>query len=148
MKRINCDDLISKIRKYIKNDSNKELLSEAADKIEQLQTWLDDSTNDHFTWTLEYYFSRCNELEEKIEKLILKESEDPCKYCVNYKKCPGRKCSDYISGKGCVDSSGKQVDCNWSCMDFDFGTCSLLENTPCNGCVDDCYKNFAWNGNI
>jgi hypothetical protein len=37
---------------------------------------------------------------------------------------------------------GEKVNCIWSCEDFDFGTCKMLENTPCNGCFDNDLSGF------
>ena len=43
--------------------------------------------------------------------------------------------------------SGKYIDIKWSCMDFNFGECPKLENTPCHNCLDmgDNFQ-FKWNG--
>ena len=65
-----------------------------------------------------------------------------CEYCEHYIPCLGKECEKYISGIG--DVEGKSPDWKWSCEDFDFGECPMLENTPCNGCYLE--SNFSWNG--
>lgn len=39
----------------------------AADKLEELQQFIDDTTNDHYVDILDFYSKRCRELEDKIE---------------------------------------------------------------------------------
>ena len=63
-------------------------------------------------------------------------------YCENYTPCRGNKCPLYMSGKGVRDDKGNKYNWDWSCKDFDFGTCDMLENTPCNGCIDNDYEGF------
>lgn len=76
---------------------------------------------------------------------LIMESENICSYCKNNVECKGEECEKYCEGVG--DADGKFPDWKWSCMDFDFGTCPLLENTPCNDCVKNNDKGFEWRGN-
>jgi hypothetical protein len=102
---------------------------------------------------LDWYVNRCRELEEELEKTkkerdtVIKNHsriENICGYCRNFYSCEGPKCSDYIEGVG--DADGKFPNWKWSCMDFAWGQCSKLENTPCNGCIDNKHRGFDWGG--
>ena len=42
---------------------------EAADKIEELQRFINDMLGDHYIDYLEFYTNRCRELEEKLESI-------------------------------------------------------------------------------
>lgn len=120
------------------------VVNEAADKIEWLQKFIDDSTNDHFVDTLDFYSERCQKLEEDFTELVML-SENICSYCKNNIERKGKGCEKYCEGIGGVD--GKFPDWKWTCMDFDFGTCPLLEGTPCNGCFENNAEGFEWRGN-
>ena len=136
--------LINDLRQKAEINPHQGLLLEAADKIEWLQKLVDDMTNDHFIDTLDFYSERCQKLEEDFTELVM-ESENICSYCKNNIECEGKECKKYCEGVGDVD--GKFPDWKWTCMDFDFGTCFLLEDTPCNGCFEDNAKGFEWRGN-
>ena len=45
------------------------MLTEAADKLEQLQKLVDDMLGDHYVDNLDWYANRCRELEEKLENI-------------------------------------------------------------------------------
>lgn len=72
--------------------------------------------------------------------------DDACKYCKHNQPCCGTKCEFYIKGKGVRDLNGYHFDWQWSCQDFTFGECPLLENTPCNGCIKNNRQGFEWRG--
>lgn len=132
---------------HITFTKGKNLVNEAADKIEWLQKLVDDMTNDHFVDTLDFYAERCQNLEEELIDLIM-ESENICSYCNNNIECKGKKCEKYCEGKGGYGQDGQHFpDWKWTCMDFDYGTCPLLENTPCNECFDNNCRGFYWRGN-
>lgn len=137
--------LIENLRQKAEVNPHQGLLLEAADKIEWLQKLIDDSTNDHFVDTLDFYSERCQNLEEDFLELVM-QSENICKYCKNNIECKGKECKKYREGVG--DADGKFPDWKWTCMDFDFGTCFLLEDTPCNGCFENDCKGFEWRGNV
>ena len=84
------------------------------------------------------------ELEEtKIERnMLAQKSDDPCSLCANHVKCDGKSCECYECGVG--DADGKYPNFRWSCEDFNFGTCRKLENTPCNGCIENNHAGFVW----
>lgn len=44
------------------------ILTEASDKLEQLQQLVDDMLGDHYVDYLDWYANRCRELEEKLEE--------------------------------------------------------------------------------
>ena len=81
---------------------------------------------------------------EDMTAVLKRDSDDICAYCKNRIECKNEQCEKYSSGVGDVD--GNYPDWKWTCMDFDYGTCSLLEDTPCNGCFDDDCKGFEWRG--
>lgn len=70
--------------------------------------------------------------------------DEVCSYCKHNYHCGDTKCDEYIEGVGMTDEKGNYYDWEWSCLDFDWGTCSKLENTPCNGC--DLINHFEWRG--
>lgn len=87
-----------------------------------------------------------NQLEADFMKLV-KKSEYICKFCKNNIECKGKECPKYIEGRDCWDDKRCHHDWAWSCKDFNFGTCDMLENTPCNGCFENDNKGFEWRGN-
>lgn len=119
------------------------LLIEAADKIEQLQKLIDDSTNDHFVDTLDFYAERCRKFEEIATELVTK-SSNTCDYCKHKIPCRGEECEKYLSGRGCHDEKGRYIDWKWDCMDFEFGECDMLIDTPCKDCIKNDNKGFEW----
>ena len=137
--------LIENLRKKSEVNPHQGLLLEAADKIEWLQKLIDDMANEHFVDTLDFYSERCQKLEEDFMELVIK-SEHICKFCKYNIECKGKECLKYIEGKGCWDDRRCYHDWTWSCQDFNFGTCDMLENTPCNGCFENGYKGFEWRG--
>lgn len=79
-------------------------------------------------------------------RFMLSHPDGGCDLCGNKRECKEEKCPAYTSGIGAIDQqSGKEYpDFKWTCMDFDYGTCDFLENTPCNGCY---FKNhWKWRG--
>ena len=74
--------------------------------------------------------------------LLIKTSNNisPCDFCQYAKPCLSTQCKNYVSGVG--DAEGKYPTMKWSCEDFVFGTCTCLENTPCNGCIQNNNINF------
>ena len=87
-------------------------------------------------------------LEGVIDKLFkVKVSDGVCDYCEHNIPCLGKDCECYVDGVGLYDSEGKYYDWKWSCMDYDFGTCDKLINTPCCECIKDYqWSGFKWNG--
>ena len=139
---------------YIQKNDDKiiELLGVAADKLEQLQRLVDDMLGDHYVDHLEFYTNRCRELEEQLESQLddIRElaitSDYTCEYCKNYKPCKSKECKYYIEGRGLEDQKGYKYDWQWTCEDFDYGECPMLENTPCNGCIKNKYCGFEYKG--
>ena len=69
---------------------------------------------------------------------------DICSVCSNYVKCEGEKCPKYECGIGAVDTDGnRHPNFKWSCEDWDFGECEVLESTPCHGCLSGNYSGFV-----
>jgi hypothetical protein len=87
------------------------------------------------------------EAEDRYRTLYIealkKNADDLCSLCQNKPafSCT-KECPNYIEGKdGTID--GKLVDFPWSCMDFNWGECDRLIETPCHGCFDADFCNFA-----
>ena len=88
--------------------------------------------------------ARADAAVEDMTAVLKRDSDDICAYCKNRVECESQQCEKYSSGVGDVD--GNYPDWKWTCMDFAYGTCSLLADTPCNGCFDDDCKGFEWRG--
>jgi hypothetical protein len=123
---------------------------EAAKKLEQLQALVQNEQS--AIETNQYLVKRISTLMEErdgaikdLQKLAASTAEI-CEYCEYDNPCQGEDCECYIEGLGMEDEQGKYYDWKWSCMDFDFGTCPMLENTPCNGCVQNDCNHFRWKG--
>jgi hypothetical protein len=71
---------------------------------------------------------------------------DVCRYCKHNQPCRGKECALYIEGRDAWDHKGCKHDWEWSCIDFRFGECPMLENTPCNGCIKNNMQGFEWRG--
>ena len=84
-----------------------------------------------------------------VEMLIkfIKQSDDICDYCKNHIECAGEQCEKFEKGVGSTGNDGTEFpDWHWQCTDFDYGTCAMLENTPCNGCFENDCSGFEWRG--
>lgn len=82
------------------------------------------------------------ELFKKALVHIIKKSYNfsACDFCKHHKPCMSKACPEFISGIG--DAEGKYPNFKWTCEDFVFGTCPVLENTPCRNCIQQDSKNF------
>lgn len=81
--------------------------------------------------------------EQELNKIAVKINnvECLCDICKNYIKCEKEKCKKYMSGdRGFIN--GSPVMFKWTCEDFDYGTCPILENTKCNGCIENDFYSF------
>lgn len=80
---------------------------------------------------------------EERDLIIKKYCDEICSYCENHVDCKGKNCKAYIEGEqGFIND--KPVDFHWSCEDFNYGTCPMMENTPCNGCFERDYDGFRY----
>lgn len=116
-----------------KSDLQTTMLT-AADLIESLQAQLAASQR------------RERAAVDTLTKLLkhANEADDICAYCNNQIICNGKSCESYREGVGDVD--GNYPDWEWTCEDFDYGTCFKMQNTPCNGCFEKEYSGFEWRG--
>lgn len=121
-----ANEIVRILRERAPFNSHEGLLVEAADTIELLQK--------NFSELMTNFVN------------IAKASKCICHYCKNHIECKGEKCEKYIQGKSCWDDARCCYDWAWSCRDFDFGTCDLLKDTPCNGCRGNNYAGFIWRG--
>lgn len=88
---------------------------------------------------------RLNAAIEDIRKAV--DDEILCGFCKHDVFCQGEKCDKYIEGRGMTfEKTGQYIDKEWSCMDFEYGTCPKLEDTPCNRCFDNNMSGFEWRG--
>ena len=84
-----------------------------------------------------------------VEMLIkfIKQSDDICDYCKNHIECAGEQCEEFEKGVGGTGNDGTEFpDWHWQCTIFDYGTCAMLANTPCNGCFENDCSGFEWRG--
>lgn len=87
------------------------------------------------------------ERDAAVEVLIklIKQSDDMCAYCKNHIECKGEQCEKFEKGVGGTGNDGTAFpDWHWQCTLFNYGTCGMMENTPCNGCFENDYKGFEW----
>ena len=83
---------------------------------------------------------------ETIKELIRDGCEDVCELCKNHVECNKDKCNEYTEGIGVTDEKGNKLDWKWSCLDFDYGSCTKLEDTPCYECFKNNMASFEWKG--
>lgn len=153
-------ELVNRIRDYTKKyDMPFErylMLTEVADKLEQLsaenkrlhtdlimQTALAQNGQSAIE-TNKQLKKQLNAAVEDIKRAI--DGDDLCTFCKYDIFCQGEKCDKYIEGKGMTNDTGGFVDWEWTCMDFVYGTCPKLEDTPCNGCFENNSRGFEWRG--
>lgn len=153
-------ELVDAIRDYTKkSDMPFErylMLTEAADTLEKLssenkqlranlimQTALAQNGQSAIE-TNKQLTKRLNAAIEDIKRAI--NGELICDFCKHDHQCQGEECDKYSEGVGCTDESGNYHDWKWTCMNFNFGTCPKLEDTPCNECFDNDMSGFEWRG--
>lgn len=74
-------------------------------------------------------------------KALKEWDDDICKKCKHDHKCEAQKCEGYEFGSR-GDVNGKKANFLWTCEDFNYGTCRMLEKTPCNGCMENNFSGF------
>ena len=118
---------------YAYENPEDRLISDAAELLEKLY-----DENQQLT-------RKFDDLLKDFQEFILN-TDDACNYCKHNQTCHGKECEQYVEGKGAWDQKGYISDWQWSCEDFNFGTCPKLENTPCNGCIKNNMQGFEWRG--
>ena len=150
----------SRDSEYIQQNDNKiiDLLEQAADALEKLSSENKRLHNDLTLQTMlaqsrlnviesnERYSKKFKALSRDFKELMLSPG-NVCEYCKHNQPCRGKQCEFYIEGKEAWDHNGCKHDWEWNCIDFNFGECSKLENTPCNGCIKHEMQGFEWRGN-
>lgn len=144
---------------YIQQNDDKiiDLLEQAANTLERFSSENKQLHNDLMMQTM-LAQSRLNVIESdgqyaKKFKALLRDFKElilspdsVCEYCKYNQPCRGKECDLYIEGKEAWDHNGCKHDWEWNCIDFNFGECSKLENTPCNGCIKNKMQGFEWRG--
>lgn len=144
---------------YIQQNDNKiiDLLEQAANALEKLSTENKQFRNDLIMQTalvqnMQNSIEDNKEFTKKFEALLkdfkefILNPDDVCKYCKYNQPCQGKECELYVEGKGARDHKGYKHDWEWSCKDFNYGECPMLENTPCNRCIKNKYSGFEYKG--
>lgn len=144
---------------YIQQNDNKviNLLEQAANTLEKLSAENKQLRHDLIMQTAlaqngqsaietnKQLIKQLNTAIEDIKKAV--DDEILCNFCKYDAPCQGEKCDKYIDGKGMTfEKTGQYIDEKWTCMDFEYGTCPKLEDTPCNGCFDNKMNGFEWKG--
>lgn len=133
------------------------ILTEAADRLEKLYEENKQLRNDLIMQTAlaqngqsaietnRQLTKQLNAAVEDIKKAV--NDEILCGFCKYDSPCQGEKCDMYIEGRGMTfEKTGQYIDEKWTCMDFKYGTCPKLEDTPCNGCFENDMRGFEWRG--
>lgn len=69
----------------------------------------------------------------------------PCDFCENKPVCSKEKCAEYEEGKGVWDDKGNfKSEYKWCCLDFEFGTCLKLKDSPCKDCMKNNFSNWRY----
>lgn len=84
---------------------------------------------------------------ETMSNLLKHSDDDICAYCKNRVECKEKECDCYEHGKGAVDMDGNEhPDFEWTCKDFNYGTCQKMKGTKCEKCFENGYSGFEWVG--
>ena len=76
---------------------------------------------------------------------VIKKCDDGCILCAHFHKCQEEKCPEFQTHIGAIDEDGNEYpDLKFTCMDMDWGTCPMVENTPCKDC--DFQNHWEWRG--
>lgn len=79
----------------------------------------------------------------KDMRTLVKNADNGCDVCAHHHVCAGKQFPEYIEGVGVKWSDESDIpNMRWSCMDFEFGTCPMLQDTPCADC--DFENNWKW----
>ena len=142
IRRIDMKYLLSEVDRL--NTIRAEYASNSAEITINGRQYVPKDTIATLTARAEAAEARADAAVEDMTAVLKRDSDDICAYCKNRVECESQQCEKYSSGVGDVD--GNYPDWKWTCMDFAYGTCSLLADTPCNGCFDDDCKGFEWRG--
>ncbi len=114
------DELLKELRNLSKSFSAGNVLTKAADALEKAIA--------------------------TIEELLKNPSDDICAYCKNLIVCCPNTCDSFDEGKGGTWDGKYHPDFKWKCTDIEYGTCDKMKDTKCNGCFDNNYSGFEWEG--
>lgn len=96
-------------------------------------------------FNIDLFIRQVKQLIHERDAAYRKYCDDICEHCRNKIDCIPKKCSGYISGNNCL-IDGKFVKSDWDCRDFDYGSCAMMEHTPCFKCFENNYSGFQYNG--
>lgn len=82
-------------------------------------------------------------LRKLVTDLLKSPDDDICAYCANQIPCRGKDCDWYVNGKGGTIDGREYPDFQWTCEDFEHGSCPKLSGTPCEGCCKNDYRGFV-----
>ena len=85
------------------------------------------------------------QLKEDLKKVLVEGKDDPCFFCKHKINDCNEYCKHYVKGTGMHDEKGTYYDWDWTCMDWDFGTCDRLINSPCYNCLETDFSNWTYN---
>lgn len=115
------------------------IIREAADRLEHLN---------HFDNTQSYKMLKKLRYAQEDMRKVANSGGDMCLVCKNMHECPGESCPGYtfdvLDQNGTLPDGRSLAGMKITCESFDWGTCDIMKNTPCNGCIDGGFKNFEW----
>lgn len=85
------------------------------------------------------------QLKEDLKKVLVEGKDDPCFFCKHHFHGCNENCKHYEKGNGLLDEKNNYYDWNWTCMDWEYGTCEQLINTPCHKCFENDFSNWEYN---
>ena len=84
------------------------------------------------------------QLMEDLKMVLSEGQDDPCSFCeYQFTKC-NEDCDCYQKGTGMQDEEGNYYNWKWTCMDWDYGTCDKLINSPCHNCFETNLSNWKY----
>ena len=92
---------------------------------------------------IDLFIYQVQNLRKERDDVYRKYCYDICEYCNNKVDCNPKTCEGYVSGNT-VYLDGKPIESEWDCQDFEYGTCEMMEGTPCFQCFKKNYSGFQY----
>lgn len=102
---------------------------------------------------IKMYNNKSDEFNKYLFEYWKNNFDSLCEYCDNKIEC-SEDCPKYENYGNVAyelnDTTKKEYILNFdaTCMDEEFGTCSMMRDTVCNGCFENENVGFSWNGKI